>query len=122
MFSRVFTYSMMSQGANRNDLKNSVGYSSDYNDLDDKSITYRYEIGIVDCIKVRSRTLKSISHKIGLNSSIVYELIDDLLLKGYIQHARKRRLFFWHNDLFAATLEGLAMVERAKKCRKSKCF
>jgi hypothetical protein len=105
----------MPQRTNRCDLKNSVGYSSSYNDLDDKSIICRYEIRIIDCIKARSRTQKSISHKIGLNSSIICELIDDLLLKGHVHQTRKRRLYFWHSDLFSATLEGLAIVERAKK-------
>ena len=109
----------MPQRTNRYDLRNSVGHSIGYNDLDDKSIIHRYEIRIVNCIKVRSRTQKSISHKIGLNSSIVYELIDDLLLKGHIQQTRKRRFYFWHSDLFSATLEGLAMVERAKRERES---
>jgi hypothetical protein len=115
MLSRLLTYLLMSQRTNRYNLKNSVGHNVGYNDLEDKSIIYRYEIRIVDCVKVRSRTQKSISHKIGLNSSIVYELIDDLLLKGHIQQTRKRRLYFWHSDLFSATLEGLAMVERAKR-------
>jgi hypothetical protein len=105
----------MAQRTNKYELKNSAGHSSTYNDLDNKSVIYRYEIRIVDCITARSRTQKSISHKIRLNSSIVYELICDLLLRGYIQKNRKRRLYFWHSDLFSATFEGLAMAERAKR-------
>jgi hypothetical protein len=104
----------MAQRTNKYELKNSAGHSNTYNDLDNKSVIYRYEIRIVDCITARSRTQKSISHKIGLNSTIVHELIFDLLLRGYIQQTRKRRLCFWHSDLFSATLEGLAMAERTK--------
>ena len=106
---------MVPQCMNRYGSKNGVGHSNGYIHSDDKSIIHGYEIAIVDCIKSRSRTQKSISHKIGLNSSIVHELIDNLLLKGHIQQTRERRLFFWSYQLFAATLEGLAMVERAKR-------
>lgn len=105
----------MPQRTNKYELKNSAGRSSTYNDLDNKLVIYRYEIRIVDCITARSRTQKSISHKMGLNSSIVRELICDLLLRGYIQQTRKRRLYFWHSDLFSATLKGLAMAERTKR-------
>lgn len=105
----------MPQRTSRYDLKNIAGHNSTYNDLHNRSVIYRYETRIVDCITAKSRTQKSISHKIGLNSSIIHELICDLLLMGYIQQTRKRRLYFWHSDLFSATLEGLAMAERTKR-------
>src|ERR671922_742323 len=104
----------MLRRTNKYELKYSAGHNIENNDLDNKSVIYRYEIRIVDCIAERSRTQKSISDKIGLNSLIVHELICDLLLMGYIQQTRRRRLYFWHSDLFSATLEGLAMAERTK--------
>ena len=111
----------MLRRTNKYELKNSAVHSIEYNDLDNKSVIYRYETRIVDCITARSRTQKSISHKLGLNSSIVDELICDLLLRGYIQQSRKRRLYFWHSDLFSATLEGLTMAERTKRGSWNKC-
>ena len=105
----------MLRRTNKYELKNSAVHSIEYNDLDNKSVIYRCEIRIINCITARPRTQKSISHKIGLNSSIVHELICDLLLRGYIQQTRKRRLYFWHSDLFSATVEGLAMAERTKR-------
>jgi DNA-binding MarR family transcriptional regulator len=105
----------MPQRTNKYELKNSAGNSSTYNDIDSKLVIYRCEIRIINCITARPRTQKSISHKVGLNSSIVHELICDLLLRGYIEQTRKRRLYFWHSDLFSATVEGLAMAERTKR-------
>jgi hypothetical protein len=79
-----------------------------------KAIINRYEIKLLKCIKVRSRTEKNISKQIGLNTSIVYELINGLLIKGYIEKNRKRRLLFWHKELFSATIEGVVALEMAK--------
>lgn len=83
-----------------------------HNDSEGK---HRYELKLIDSIKVKSRTQKSISRRLGLNVCIICELIDGLLIKGYIEQYRKRRLFFWHRDLFSATLEGMAVSERARR-------
>ena len=110
----------MSQDKHKYDYNNSkseYGYNAE---LDNKAIVNRYELKLIDSIKVRSRTLANISRRIGLNASIVYELLDGLLLKGYVQHNRKRRMLFWHTDLFSATLDGTVVLERAKRENSSK--
>ena len=52
--------------------------------------------------------------------SIVYVLLDNLLLKGYVQQNRKRRMLFWHTDLLSATLEGIVVLERARRENSNK--
>lgn len=86
-----------------------------HSDSEGKSIINRYELKLIDITKVKSRTHKNISRRLGLNVCIICELIDGLLMKGYIERHRKRRLFFWHRDLFSATLEGMAVSERARR-------
>jgi len=110
----------MSQDKHKYDYNNSrseYGYNAE---LDNKAIVNRYELKLIDSIKIRSRTLANISRRIGLNTSIVYELLDGLLLKEYVQQNRKRRMLFWHTDLFSATLDGTVVLERAKRENSSK--
>lgn len=110
----------MSQDKHKYDYNNSkseYGYNAE---LDNKAIVNRYELRVIDSIKIRSRTLANISRRIGLNTSIVYELLDGLLLKGYVQQNRKRRMLFWYTDLFSATLDGTVVLERAKRENISK--
>lgn len=110
----------MSQDKHKYDYSNSrseYGYNAE---LDNKAIVNRYELKLIDSIKIRSRTLANISRRIGLNTSIVYELLDGLLLKGYVQQNRKRRMLFWQTDLFSATLDGTVVLERAKRENSSK--
>jgi hypothetical protein len=90
-----------------------------HSDSQGKSIIDRYEHKLIDSIKVKSRTQKNISRRLGLNVCIICELIDGLLIKGYIERHKKRRLFFWHRDLFSATLEGMAVSERARRANKN---
>ena len=110
----------MSQDNHKYDYNNSrreYGYNAE---LDNKAIINRYELKVIDSIKIRSRTLANISRRIGLNTSIVYELLDGLLLKGYVQQNRKRRMLFWHRDLFSATLDGTVVLDRANGENSSK--
>ena len=110
----------MSQDKHKYDYNNSrreYGYNAE---LDNRAIVNRYELKLIDSIKIRSRTLANISRRIGLNTSIVYELLDGLLLKGYVQQNRKPRMLFWHRDLFSATLDGTVVLERAKRENSSK--
>jgi hypothetical protein len=103
------------------EISGNLGSREDYedgchhSDSEGKSIIDRYELRLIDSIKVKSRTQKSISRRLGLNVCIICELIDGLLMKGHIERHRKRRLFFWHRDLFSATLEGMAVSERARR-------
>ena len=51
------------------------------------------EIQILNCIKSQSRTEKKIAKMVRLDSLIVSPLITELMLKGYVETIRRRRLF-----------------------------
>ena len=72
----------MSQDNHKYDYNNSRSEYCYNVELDNKAIVTRYELKLVDCIKIRSRTLANISRRIGLNTSIVYELLRWLIVKG----------------------------------------
>src|SRR5215210_8603699 len=53
------------------------------------------EIQILNCIKSQSRTEKKIAKMVRLDSLIVSPLITELMLKGYVETIRRRRLFLF---------------------------
>ncbi|MDQ5843204.1 MAG: hypothetical protein M3286_06925 [Thermoproteota archaeon] len=72
------------------------------------------EVQILNCIKGRSRTEKQIAKMIRLDILIISPLITELMLKGYIETIRKRRLFFFSREYFVITVEGLDALEQAR--------
>jgi DNA-binding MarR family transcriptional regulator len=72
------------------------------------------EVQILNCIKGRSRTEKQISRMIGLDTLIVSPLITELMLKGYVETIRRRRLFFFSREYCIITTEGLDALEQAR--------
>ena len=72
------------------------------------------EIQILNCIKGQSRTEKKIAKMVRLDILIVSPLITDLMLKGYIEIIRRRRLFFFSREYCTITVEGLTALERAR--------
>ena|SRR3712207_811462 len=72
------------------------------------------EIQILNCIKSRSRTEKQIAKMIGLDTLIVSPLITELMLKGYVETIRRRRLFFFSREYCIITTEGLDALEQAR--------
>jgi DNA-binding MarR family transcriptional regulator len=72
------------------------------------------EIQILNCIKGRSRTEKKISKMVRLDILIVSPLITELMLKGYVETIRRRRLFFFSREYCTITQEGLAALEQAR--------
>src|SRR5919108_4963356 len=65
------------------------------------------EIQILNCIKGQSRTEKQIAKMIKLDIFIVSPLITKLMLKGYVEIIRRRRLFFFSREYCIITVEGL---------------
>jgi DNA-binding PadR family transcriptional regulator len=49
-----------------------------------------------------------------LDSLIVSPLITELMLKGYVETIRRRRLFFFSREYCTITVEGLDALERAR--------
>jgi DNA-binding MarR family transcriptional regulator len=72
------------------------------------------EIQILNCIKGQSRTEKKISKMIGLDIFVISPLITELMLKGYVEIIRRRRLFFFSREYCTITIEGLVALEQAK--------
>jgi DNA-binding MarR family transcriptional regulator len=72
------------------------------------------EIQVLNCIKGKSRTEKKIAKMIGLDTLIVSPLITDLMLKGYVETIRRRRLFFFSREYCVITTEGLDALEQAR--------
>ena len=72
------------------------------------------EIQILNCIKGKSRTEKQIARMIELDTLIVSPLITDLMLKGYVETIRRRRLFFFSREYCIITTEGLDALEQTR--------
>ena len=72
------------------------------------------EVQILNCIKSQSRTEKKISKMIRLDILVISPLITELMLKGYVEIMRRRRLFFFSREYCTIPLEGLAALEKAK--------
>ena len=72
------------------------------------------EIQILNCIKGQSRTEKQIAKMARLDIFIVSPMITELMLKGYVETIRRRRLFFFSREYCMITVEGLAALEQAR--------
>jgi len=72
------------------------------------------EIQILNCIKGQSRTEKQIAKLIKLDIFVVSPLITKLMLKGYVETIRRRRLFFFSREYCIITEEGLDALEQAR--------
>jgi DNA-binding PadR family transcriptional regulator len=49
-----------------------------------------------------------------LDIFIVYPMITELMLKGYVETIRRRRLFFFSREYCMITVEGLAALEQTR--------
>jgi DNA-binding MarR family transcriptional regulator len=74
----------------------------------------KHEMQILNCIKGQSRTEKQIAKMIRLDIFIISPLITELMLKGYVETIRKRRLFFFSREYCIITVEGLNALEQAR--------
>src|SRR5918912_2060996 len=74
-------------------------------------ILSRWEAQILRCIKSKAMTEKRIAKEVTLDIALVSHLITDLMLRGYVQRIRKRRMYFCSREYFSATLDGLAALE-----------
>ena len=82
----------------------------------------RFETLILRCIKGSPKTETKISKEVKINLPIVSELVTDLMLKGYIERTRRRRVLFASKEYFSTTLEGLVALEIAQRANKNRDF
>ena len=72
------------------------------------------EAQILNCIKSQSRTEKKIAKMTKLDIFVISSLITELMLKGYIETIRRRRLYFFSREYCTITIEGLDALEQAR--------
>jgi hypothetical protein len=87
-------------------LKNNIHYKVNLN---------QWEIKILKSIKSKSKTEKKNSKQVRLNTSIVSQLITDLMNKGYTIRTGKRRMFFFYSEYFSTMQDGLRALEVIKR-------
>jgi len=75
----------------------------------------RWEAQILKCIKGKAMTEKRIAMEITLDIAIVSPIITDLMLRGYVERVRKRRMYFSSREYFSATLDGLSALEAFRR-------
>ena len=77
----------------------------------------RWEAQILKCIKRKAMTEKRIAKEVTLDTAIVSPIITDLMLRGYVERVRKRRMYFSTREYFSATLDGLSALEASQRNR-----
>src|SRR5918911_2351630 len=75
----------------------------------------RWEAQILKCVKSKAMTEKRIAKEVKLDIAIISHIITDLMLRGYVERVRKRRMYFSSREYFSATLEGLTALEVSQR-------
>jgi DNA-binding MarR family transcriptional regulator len=99
----------------QNEKKNQYQEQEQQHDEERVEELSKREIQILNCIKGQSRTEKQIAKMTQLDIIFtVSPLITDLMLKGYVETIRRRRLFFFSREYCIITVEGLAALEQTR--------
>jgi DNA-binding MarR family transcriptional regulator len=75
----------------------------------------QWEAQILKCIKSKALTEKRIAKEVTLDIVIVSHIITELMLRGYVERVRKRRMYFSSREYFSATLDGLSALETSRR-------
>jgi DNA-binding MarR family transcriptional regulator len=102
---------MLKQNEKKNEYEEQQQQQHDEKRVEELS---KREIQILNCIKGQSRTEKQIAKMIKLDIFIISPLITKLMLKGYVETIRRRRLFFFSREYCIITVEGLDALEQAR--------
>ena len=98
----------------QNEKKNEYEEQQQQHDEERVEELSKREIQILNCIKGQSRTEKKIAKMIKLDIFIVSPLITKLMLKGYVEIIRRRRLFFFSREYCIITADGLGALEQSR--------
>jgi DNA-binding MarR family transcriptional regulator len=99
----------------QNEKKNEYEEQEQEHDEEPVEELSKREIQILNCIKGQSRTEKQIAKMTRLDIIFtVSPLITELMLKGYVETIRRRRLFFFSREYCIITVEGLDALEQAR--------
>ncbi len=110
-YNKDTTAAMLKQNEKKNEYEEQQQQQHDEERVEELS---KREIQILNCIKGQSRTEKKIAKMIKLDIFIVSPLITELMLKGYVEIIRRRRLFFFSREYCIITAEGLVALEQAR--------
>lgn len=77
---------------------------------DQSTLLLRLEYQVLKSIKVKSKTEKKIARQLGVNVSIISQVITGLMLKSFVERIRERRMLFY-SEYFSTTMEGLLALE-----------
>ncbi len=81
-------------------------------ECDDQSLRLqRLEYQVLKSIKVKSKTEEKIARQLDINVSIISKIITGLMLKGYVERTKQRRILFYSAEYFSTTIEGLIAFE-----------
>ena len=81
-------------------------------ECDDHSLRLqRLEYQVLKSIKVKSKTEEKIARQLDINVSIISQIITGLMLKGFVERTRQRRMLFNSAEYFSTTIEGLIAFE-----------
>lgn len=105
---------MLKQNEKKNEYEEQQQQQQQQHDEERVEELSKREIQILNCIKGQSRTEKKIAKMIKLDIFIVSPLITELMLKGYVETIRRRRLFFFSREYCIITADGLAALEQAR--------
>jgi DNA-binding MarR family transcriptional regulator len=98
----------------QNEKKNEYEEQQQQHDEERVEELSKREIQILNCIKGQSRTEKKIAKMVRLDIFIVSPLITELMLKGYVETIRRRRLFFFSREYCIITADGLGALEQSR--------
>jgi DNA-binding MarR family transcriptional regulator len=79
-------------------------------EIDQSSLLLRLEYQVLKSIRVKSKTEKKIARQLGVNVSIISQVITGLMLKGLVERTRERRMLFY-SEYFSTTIDGLLALE-----------
>jgi DNA-binding MarR family transcriptional regulator len=115
-YNKDTTAAMLKQNEKKNEYEEQQQQQQQQQQHDEERVEElsKREIQILNCIKGQSRTEKKIAKMIKLDIFIVSPLITELMLKGYVEIIRRRRLFFFSREYFIITAEGLVALEQAR--------
>ena len=71
-------------------------------------------VQILSCIKAEGQTEKQLSKKVGLDALALSPLVTELMLMGYVETLRRRKLYFFSREYLIITPEGLEALQEAK--------
>ena len=71
------------------------------------------EIRILKLLKPKSQTEKQIAKILQVDPLVLSSLITELILKGYLQTFRRRRLYFFSREVCSITPEGISAIENS---------